>query len=151
MALDALQLIQLALIPAILISGAGLLALGIQNRYGRVIDRIRVFGSEMHSLREKWQLEEIKSREKILQKQLDILLKRGNYLKNSLFFIFLSILISLLTSIFSLFIAILKLEYEMVGVGIFIIAIFSFFIGILFATIEIFISYKAILIEVGKG
>jgi len=48
---NLISLIEATLAPAELISACGLLCLVIQNRYGRVIDRIRIFNQEHFELK----------------------------------------------------------------------------------------------------
>ena len=150
---DLISLIQATIAPDVMISGCALMCLVIQTRYGRVIDRIRVFNQEHLDLRtnkssskygadyEK-RIDEIKT-------QMTMLIKRGNYLKLSLFALFSSILGFILTS-FLVFFAYLLNASEIYP---FTIATFSaglvlLIAGLLFAVKEIAISYAAVIHEV---
>ncbi len=137
--MDLLEILQSSLVPAIILSAAGLISLSIQNRYGRVIDRIRAFHYEM-----------IRKNEvsKFVEKQLDILIRRGKFLRNSMAAILLCILFAVLTTILT---TILLLSNPPINAFIillfFFISLLSLFFAILFAVIEIFISYDAVIKE----
>ena len=45
------QLIVQMVSPAVMLSACGLMLLGLGNRYGRVVDRIRAFSSEWRKLK----------------------------------------------------------------------------------------------------
>ncbi|MCD6474139.1 MAG: DUF2721 domain-containing protein [Thermoplasmata archaeon] len=132
-----LEILQSSLVPAIILSGAGLISLSLQNRYGRVIDRIRTFHYE--TLRKD-------KTSKFAEEQLDILIRRGRLLRNSMTAMLLCILFAVLTTILLLF-------HSMFSINAFIILLFFFvsllslFLAMIFAVIEIFISYDAVLKE----
>lgn len=89
---DTISLIQATIAPGVLISSCALLCLVIQTRYGRVIDRIKVFNQEHSSLTtnkssSKYDMDS-KKRIDDLKTQVTMLMKRGNYLKLSLFGLF---------------------------------------------------------------
>ncbi|MCD6448713.1 MAG: DUF2721 domain-containing protein [Thermoplasmata archaeon] len=89
--MEVVEILQASLVPIVILSAAGLLSLSMQQRYGRVIDRIRAF-HEMMVQDVSWK--------NLIEKQLDLLIKRGRLLRNSLFFLMLSILFALLSTFF---------------------------------------------------
>src|SRR3989339_1682674 len=50
MTLNAVQIIQLMLAPAIMISACGLLLLGVNNKYSIIVNRIRLLNEEKRNL-----------------------------------------------------------------------------------------------------
>ncbi len=135
--MEVVEILQASLVPIVILSAAGLLSLSMQQRYGRVIDRIRTF-HEMMVRDVSWK--------NLIEKQLDLLIKRGRLLRNSLFFLMLSILFALLSTFF--------LSFQFLGgntgsmtLVLFYFSLFSLFIAIVFAVMEIFISYQAVLKE----
>jgi len=135
--MEVVEILQASLVPIVILSAAGLLSLSMQQRYGRVIDRIRAF-HEMMVQDVSWK--------NLIEKQLDLLIKRGRLLRNSLFFLMLSILFALLSTFF--------LSFQILGGNtgsttliLFYFSLFSLFIAIVFAIMEIFISYRAVLKE----
>jgi len=148
-----IQLIEATIVPAVLISGCGLLCLVIQNRYGRVIDRIRIFNREHFELKRsksssKYGADYEKRIEEI-RVQVDMLMKRGNYLKMSLFSLFSGILSFILTS-FLLFSAYLLAVSEIypVVIATFSVGLLLIIVGVLYAVREVAISYAAVVHEI---
>ena len=132
-----LEILQSSLVPAIILSGAGLISLSLQNRYGRVIDRIRTFHYEM--------LRKDKT-SKFAEEQLDILIRRGRLLRNSMTAMLLCILFAVLTTILLLFHSIFSINAFIILLFFF-ISLLSLFLAMIFAVIEIFISYDAVIKE----
>jgi ABC-type bacteriocin/lantibiotic exporter with double-glycine peptidase domain len=124
-------------VPIVILSAAALISLSIQQRYGRVIDRIRIFHEKLLTDK-RW--------EKLIHEQLETLIKRGKLLRNAMFFLMLCILFALLTIVF------LSVEILYGGMSIAVMLFFSLsltslFISVTFAIIEMFISYNAVLKE----
>jgi hypothetical protein len=131
------EIISAALAPILLISGAGLLALSIQNRYGRVIDRIREFNTEM---REKIS----DKRRESIDIQTELLVKRGIFLRNSLFLLFFSVILSSLSSFIILLEALTSTSLEPMATIFFSMALLSMFTGMIYAILDVSLSYDAI-------
>jgi len=136
---DTLALIKAALVPFVLISGEGLVALTMQNRYGRVIDRVR----ELH--------QRMRRGEDISGAEIKVLYRRGLLLRNSMILLFSSIMFCLLTSLFT---------YWTGGGGLSFLLFFAslvmFFLGIVLAIVDLFVSYRALQLRIrgfteGKG
>lgn len=150
---DLISLIEATIVPAVLISGCGLLCLVIQNRYGRVIDRIRIFNREHFELKRSKSSskygEDYEKRIEEIKIQVDMLMKRGNYLKLSLFSLFSGILSFILTS-FLLFSAYLLAVSEIypVVIATFSVGLLLIIVGVLYAVREVAISYAAVVHEI---
>ena len=137
MDLISAEIISAALAPILLISGAGLLALSIQNRYGRIIDRIREFNMELReNVSEK--------RRKSIDIQTELLVKRGVFLRNSLFLLFFSVVLSSLSSFIILLEALLSTSLEPMATLFFSLALLSMFTGMIYAILDVSLSYEAI-------
>jgi len=137
--MEIVETIQAALVPMVIISASGLLVLGIQQRYGRVIDRIRIFHERLLENPDgKWG--------KIVNEQRILLIKRGKLLRNALSFLMMCILCALFATA-SLSLSIAYGFMEDVTLLFFSLALISLFFAVLFALVEIFISYSAVLKE----
>ncbi|MCD6454422.1 MAG: DUF2721 domain-containing protein [Candidatus Aminicenantes bacterium] len=128
---QVINLIKAALVPFVLISGEGLIALTMQNRYGRVIDRVR----ELHH--------RLKIGEEVRKEEFNVLYKRGLLLRNSMICLFSSIMFCLLTSIITYWTGGSILSFVF-----FLFSLLLFFIGVLLAVIDLLVSYKALEIRI---
>lgn len=148
-----ISLIQATIAPDVLISGCALLCLVIQTRYGRVVDRMRTFNQEHFDLKKnkssskyggdyEKRIEEIKT-------EVAMLLKRGNYLKLSLFALFSGILSFILSS-FLIFLAYLlnAVEIYPVTIAIFSTGLLLIIVGVVYAVREVAVSYSAVVHEI---
>jgi len=139
--MEIVEILQASLVPMVIVSAAALLSLSLQQRYGRVIDRIRIFHEKLMMERE-WR--------EVIEGQMDILIRRGRLLRNSMFFLMMCILFALLSIFFLSADIVYKLEgtlAEETVIFFHLASIFLLCISILFAIVEMFISYKAILEE----
>lgn len=136
------------LTPAIMISCCGLLLLSLQNKYGRIIDRIRQFNTEKRTLLAKEVMTDVdKTRLESIKKQLEILVRRGRYQKNATLSLCISVIFFVITSIsialsFKIS-AITALAILTFGLGMLLVLV-----GAIFAAMEIRISYKTTLLEI---
>ena len=144
--MSGVEFIQEALAPILLISGAGLISLALQNRYGRVIDRIRQFDDELRRARQSGD-KITDSRFRSVKIQTRTLLRRGLYLRNAMSSLFMAILLASVTSIIVLFQQIMTFE-EGVIIGVFGTALVFLLTGAYFAVKEILLSYDAIKTEI---
>jgi Na+/melibiose symporter-like transporter len=148
-----ISLIQATIAPDVLISGCALLCLVIQTRYGRVVDRMRTFNQEHFDLRRSKSSSqygpEHEKRIEEIRTEVAMLVKRGNYLKLSLFGLFTGILSFILTS-FLIFSAYLLNADEIYPVTIvtFSVGLLLVIVGVLYAIVEVFTSYAAVVHEI---
>lgn len=137
--MEIIEVLQSALVPVVIISASALISLSIQQRYGRIVDRIRFFHEKlMDEIEEEWR--------RNINEQLDILINRGRLLRNSMIFIMLCIFSALLST-FLLSAEIIFGGFSIPVIISFLVSLFSLFISVIFALIEIFISYDAVLRE----
>jgi Na+/melibiose symporter-like transporter len=150
-----ISLIQATIAPDVLISGSALLCLVIQTRYGRVVDRMRTFNQEHFDLRKsKFSSKygaDYEKRIVEIKTEIAMLMKRGNYLKLSLFALFSGILSFILTS-FLIFSAYLLNTSEIypVTIVIFSVGLLLIIVGVLYAIGEVATSYAAVIHEINS-
>ena len=142
-----INIIESVLTAMFLISGVGLLLLMLQNRYGRVIDRIREFNSEVVRLKNEGS--KGKARYKSLKTQLCILFRRGKLLRNTMSMLYLAIFFTVCASLLT-FVAFF-LDDGHLGI-ILVLTPFSLSLlcilgGLTLAMTEIFLSYDAVQAE----
>ena len=135
--MEIVDVLQASLVPIVILSAAALLSLLLQQRYGRVIDRIRIFHEKLMK-ENSWK--------NLIMEQLKILIKRGKMLRNAMFFLMLCILFAVLSTFF-LSIEILGGNAASIVLLFFFLSLSSLFISITFAIVEMFISYQAVLKE----
>jgi len=134
--------------PAVMVSCCGLLLLSLQNKYGRIIDRIRQFNTEKRTLLTKEVLTDIDmTRLASIKKQLEILVRRGRYQKNATLSLYIGVIMFVMTSI----IIALSLGIStivMLAILTFSLGMLLVLVGAIFAALEIRISYKTTLMEI---
>ncbi|NPA76084.1 MAG: DUF2721 domain-containing protein [Euryarchaeota archaeon] len=132
--------VQITLAPLLLVSSTGLLILGLGNRMGRVIDRLREFSREIRS----GGIDE--ERRKVIMCQKGVLLRRARLCRNAMLHFHLTILFAALSSIF-MFFSSLHSVFDYLVLGTFVVSLMTLLIGAIFAALEISLSYSAILRE----
>jgi hypothetical protein len=139
--MEAVDIMEAALVPMVIISAVGLLSLSVQQRYGRVIDRIRIFHEQMvRNTGKEWH--------RIMNEQRAILIDRGRLLRNSLSFLLIACLWALLATLFISVEIITSVDALAAAViACFGLSLSSLFVALVFAAKEIFISYTAVLKE----
>jgi Protein of unknown function (DUF2721) len=150
----AIQAIQAILAPALGISAVGLLLLSLSNRYSTIINRIRLLNDERRKLSkflaEKGELSYPDNvRFMSITHQREELLIRSRYVRNAILsmqsavgmFVLSSVTIALNLFVSSNFLQVLPLL-------VFIIGMCSVFLGVVFYAMEVYRSFKIILLEV---
>ncbi len=99
---DLIPVLQVAIGPVILISGAGLLLLSMTNRIGRAIDRARVLKDEMPA--------QAPDDRPIRLAELRVLLRRAEILRQAIILISVSVLLAALLIITLFLAALLRLD-----------------------------------------
>ncbi len=148
MATSIIELIQASLAPLLLISAGGLLALTLQNRYGRIIDRIRVFDKELRECFPDCNERMKETRKKSIREQTAALLRRGRYLRNALTCVMASIFLAALTSILISVQAVAGSFFNPLIFSVFAGALVSLLVGSSYAVKEILLSYDVIQMEI---
>ncbi len=154
--MTAIQAIQAILAPALGISAVGLLLLSLSNRYSTIINRIRLLNDEkrkfFHHIGENKELAYPDNvRFMSITKQITELLLRSRYIRNAILSMQTAIGMFVLSSVaiaINLFITTKILRA--IPLVIFMIGMTGLFVGIIFYSLEIYRSYKIILLEV-KG
>ncbi len=138
-----LPIIQASTTPVILISGLGLLLLTMTNRMGRIIDRTRLYASQLR------QAEEAERRQ--LEIQLDLTWRRARIVRLSLTFATSSMLVSsaLVVSIFLG--AILRVDLAGLMLVLFLAAIALLMAALVTFLRDIFVSLSALHLEVRQA
>ena len=139
--MDIIGIIEATLAPLLLVSSTGLLILGVGNRMGRVVDRLREFSREMRS----GNIDE--RRRKVILQQKEVLVFRARLCRNALLNMHLTILFASIASI-SIYIAQIWHWFEYLLIISFTISLITLIIGASYALYEIALSYHAIVREV---
>ncbi len=134
-----IQFLQASITPVALISGVGLLLLTITNRLGRVIDRTRHLVAELDK-------PEIPRRETKVH-EIKILLKRGRYLKLSIAFITLSVIMSSLIIPLLVIMRATHSDLRFIGNVLFIFSITAILISAVYFFRDVMLSLDAIRLE----
>jgi hypothetical protein len=139
---ELIPVLQIAVGPAVLISGVGLLILSLTNRLGRVIDRGRSLAGQIR--------ESPQSEHQGRTKQLPILLRRARLLRNAIVFSVLSVLFAALLIITLFFTAALKIETTWIIGGLFICSLGSLLLSLVSFLRELNQSLIAFRIDIGQ-
>lgn len=153
--MTTIQAIQAILAPAVMITGVALLLLTLNARHSSIVNRIRLLDDEKRTLGKKLPKERMlddteNERLRSIETQLNLLLPRLAYVRNGMLCHMLSVLFFVLTS-FSIglgyFSVAPNLTQTMINAT-FIEGMLLVLCGVAFLSVEIYSSYRVILIEV---
>jgi hypothetical protein len=150
----AIQAIQAILAPAVGISAVGLLILSLSNRYSTIINRIRLLNDERRKLSkhlgDKGELPYPDNvRFMSITQQREELLHRSRYVRNAILSMQAAVGLFVLSSVFIAFNLFVSTNFlQVLPLLIFIVGMCSVFIGVVFYAMEIYRSFKIILLEV---
>ena len=151
--LNALQIIQLMVAPAVMISACGLLLLGMNNRYSLVVNRIRLLNEEkrhiMNKIGEHQSSTDDNIRLESIATQLYALVFRVKLVRNAVLSYTSAVALFVVTSLLfgiSSFLALGKLNYIILLS--FLFGMISVLVGVFFAGLEIKKGYDIISYEV---
>jgi len=151
--LNAVQIIQLMVAPAVMISACGLLLLGINNKYSLVVNRIRLLNEEKRKLMikigENKQTTDDNVRIESTSVQIFALVYRAKLVRNTVLSYTTAVALFVLTSLLlgvSSFLAIGKLNYFIITA--FLLGMLFVLIGVFFAGLETKKGYDIISYEV---
>ena len=133
------QFLQASITPVALISGVGLLLLTITNRLARVVDRARHLVAELD-------IPQIPRRD-IKVFEIGILMKRGKYLRLSIAFITISVIMSCLIIPLLVVMRATEADLRLLGYIFFVLSISSIFISAIFFFFDVLLSLNAIKLE----
>jgi hypothetical protein len=153
MTLNAVQIIQLMLAPAVMINACGLLLLGINNKYSLVVNRIRLLNEEkrrlMIKIGEKAPTTDDNVRLESIAHQIKALTYRAKLVRNTVLCYTTSVALFVTTSLIlgvSSVLALGKLNFLIITT--FLLGMTFVFIGIVFAGLETKKGYDIISYEV---
>jgi len=151
--LNSLQIIQLMLAPAIMISACGLLLLGINNKYSMVVNRIRLLNEEKRELLLKFGAEptftEVNVRIESTSVQINKLVYRAKLVRNSVLSYTIAVALFVGTSLILGVASVMsmgKLNYLILAS--FLCGMAFVLIGVVFAGMETKKGYDIVLYEV---
>ena len=137
---ELIPVLQMAVGPAVLISGVGLLILTLTNRLGRVVDRGRSLASESRSTPE--------YKHPSRSKQLKILSRRASLLQRAIILEVLCVLFAAALIITLFFTAALELETAWLIGGLFVGAMLSLILSLVAFLQELNLSLNAFHIDI---
>ena len=132
-------ILQLAIGPVIVISGAGLVLLSMTNRFGRVIDRSRSLVESTRGL----SIGQTHS----IRRQLQILTRRARLLRSAIALASVSLLLAAFLVISLFLVALLNLEAASLIIVIFICCMGSLIAGLIFFIADVNVSLSALKLE----
>jgi hypothetical protein len=148
---DAIQAIQAILAPAVMITAVALLLLTSNARHSSLVNRIRLLNDEERGLRRKGdKLDDLDAaRLRSIENQINQLLPRLLYIRNGMLCHLLAAIFFVLTSFW------IGLGYFSVSSAVtqaiinvtFVVGMLLVLIGVAFLAVEIYVSYRVILIE----
>jgi hypothetical protein len=154
---ELITYIQEILIPIAMISGIGIIALLTQTRYGRVVDITRQLNHKKLSLFRSKLLKNLVDPELkivdnkiiiIIDRQLDLFVKRGRYLKRALMSLLAGVFLFIFTSVLILFQEIIPIVLMVPITGsLFIAGLALLVFGGACIIIDLTYSQKAVLID----
>ncbi len=131
---------QSAISPIVLISGVGLLLLSVTNRLGRAIDRSRFLVQEIEAGND--------TEKKHIQ--IRILYRRSKILRASITSISLTIFFASLMILILFLGYFTQLDISFFFITLFVLAIVSLILGIIFFVMDVAVSLKALNIQVSE-
>lgn len=153
MTLNAVQIIQLMLAPAVMINACGLLLLGINNKYSLVVNRIRLLNEEkrrlMIKIGEKSPTTDDNVRLESIAVQINALTYRAKLVRNTVLCYTTSVALFVTTSLILGVSSVLSLgKLNFLIITTFLLGMTFVFIGIVFAGLETKKGYDIISYEV---
>lgn len=150
----AIQAIQAILAPAVGISAVGLLMLGLGNRYSAMINRIRLLNDERRRLSrvlvEKGELNYTDNvRYASIHQQKEELLVRSRLVRNGILAMQSAVAFFVLTSA-AIGVTLVSNAgmVQTLPLILFILGMLSVFVGVAFAAVEVYRSFRIVLLEV---
>jgi len=137
---NLIELMQSAISPIVLISGVGLLLLSVTNRLGRAIDRSRFLVQEIEAGND--------TEKKHIQ--IRILYRRSKILRASITSISLTIFFASLMILILFLGYFTQLDISFFFITLFVLAIVSLILGIIFFVMDVAVSLKALNIQVSE-
>ncbi|NOZ19529.1 MAG: DUF2721 domain-containing protein [Planctomycetes bacterium] len=147
MAPEPVQFIAELVTPAVMVSAAGLLLLGLHSKYSNIVTRVRSIIDRRAGFAE---ANANDPHIENLTKQIGFLMRRAWCARNAIVCLYVSILFMIATSLCDAMVRFGILPGGKVPVAIFCLGIVSLFIGCVFALIEVQFAYRVISLEVER-
>lgn len=153
---NSVNLIQAMLAPGLMISACGLLLLGIHNKYGIVVNRIRALEEEKRRLIPGYfarSLDEFQMRRmNSIRLQVGKFEYRLKLIRNTVFFYTIAVALFVLSSLFIGISQIIDSNIaQPVALTLFLLGMISVFTGIIHAAKEVWKGYEIVKIEVKES
>jgi hypothetical protein len=137
-----ISFLQACITPVAMISGVGLLLLTITNRLGRVVDRTRHLITELDMPEPR--------RKEIKESEIQIFLRRGRLLKNSIAWIMIGMITSCIIIPLLFIMSLIGTDLKIIGYILFIFSIFSMLISFIYFFKDVLLSLNAIKLEASE-
>lgn len=152
MQIPIVQLIQGMLAPGLMISACGLLLLGMNNKYGLVVNRIRLLNEEKRKIVHQETIDEIDSnRQSNIELQISHLIGRISLVRYAVFSYSLAVALFIVSSVL-IGVTINKQTpgFDWLIVAFFYAGMLAVFVGVIFAAIEVWKGYRIVKIEISE-
>ena len=136
------KLLQLSVSPVVMISGVGLLLLSVTNRLGRAIDRARSLSKELDS--------GIASTAHEGKAQLEIIVRRAEFLRLSVSLIVASVFFSCLMILFLFVMSFSGVNLEIGVLALFVLSLLSTLSSVIYLLADVYLSLKALRLDVSR-
>lgn len=143
---QAIQSIQAILAPAVMISACGLLLLGMQNKYGRIIDRLRSLARERLELIQRRGEPLADARIQAIDHQMPDLLHRNQLQHNAVLCLYCAV-IAFVADAFVIASGLLADASMLIALAVFLAGMALVLSSMIQATLEIRISTRAVTYE----
>ena len=145
---QAIQAIQAILAPAIMISACGLLLLGMQNKYGRIIDRMRGLTRERLELVRRRTAPVCDARCAAVEHQMPDLFLRSRLLHNAVFLLYCAVIAFVAdTFVIAVGLLVVSMAVTAAAVVLFLVGMLLVLLSMIQAAEEIRISTRAVIYE----
>jgi len=150
--MTAVQIIQLMLAPAVMISACGLLLLGINNKYSLVVNRVRLLNEEKRHLFVRVNENPLSTEDNVrlesIANQIQKLVYRVRLVRNSVLSYTVAVALFVVTSFFLGYSYFAALNLTMLILIAFLLGMVFVLLGIIFAGMETYKGYEIITYEV---
>jgi hypothetical protein len=152
MEVPIVHLIQGMLAPGLMISACGLLLLGMNNKYSLVVNRIRLLNEEKRKIFHQDSIDEIESnRLSNIELQISHLIERIFLVRNAVFSYSMAVAFFIVSSVLiGITINRHTSGFDWLIVAFFYAGMFTVFVGIIFAAIEVWKGYRIVKIEISE-
>ena len=152
MEIPIVQLIQGMLAPGVMISACGLLLLGMNNKYGLVVNRIRLLNEEKRKIFHLERIDEIEaSRLSNIELQISHLIERISLVRNAVFSYSVAVALFIVSSVLiGVTLNNTTSAFDWLIVAFFYAGMLAVFVGIIFAAIEVWKGYRIVKIEISE-